>query len=91
MTEKPVKWRVSAIPDAISVETQRASQPYECEFDTEEEANEYKKQVKREGWIACVTPVYVTRATVIRRNKKAEINPFPHFNKEWRLHHGDES
>jgi len=90
MTEEPVAWQVSAQPNPASIQSIKAD-IYTAEFKTKEEAEAHKKMVRREGWVVCVTPVYASRRTVVRRNKKAQTNPYPGFNRDWRVHNDEES
>ena len=81
---EPVGWRVSGIPVSDYAELTQPA-PFEINCKTREEAEHQKQMMKERGWISTVTPIFVTRATVLRRNKKAQVNPFGDFRKDWKL------
>jgi hypothetical protein len=81
---KPVGWRVSGVPASDHAELIKQT-PFEINCKTKEEAEHQKQMMKERGWVATVTPIFVTRATVARRNKKAQVNPFGDFRKDWKL------
>lgn len=86
--DAPVSWKVTAIPPQPEKLDQHKSKsdPYVSTFDTKEKADIYKAELKLKGWLATVTPVFLTpqkrgKLLEARQERAAPLK----FNKDWCL------
>jgi hypothetical protein len=82
--EMPIGWAVTSTmqrPFADGVK-----QPVERkQFNTRDEALRYQHHMKECGWLANVTPVYLSPQRRGKLRAKAQMAPFGDFRQDWKI------
>ena len=83
--DEPTGWRCHLMLSREKV-TGEVFEPYQVDFMTKNEAILYKKTKQVEGWIATVTPIFLSPQQRGKLRKKGQIRTAPPgFNRDWRL------
>ncbi len=84
--DDPIGWRVHLLPPPRDKLDGVRTKPYQVEFKTQDEATAYKRLKQAQGWVASVSPVFLSPQIrgKLRKKSQGRCAP-PDFNHDWRL------
>lgn len=84
--DDPIGWRVHLLPPPRERLDGFKDEPYQVEFKTQDEATAYKRLKQAQGWVASVSPLFLSPQIRGKLPKKSQGRCAPPgFNDEWRL------
>lgn len=88
--DAPIAWRVSAMRPAPYASAHKP-EVEESQCATREAADAYKRELQAQGYVASVAPVFLSPQARGKARAKTQASTAPkQFNRDWRLHGGND-
>jgi hypothetical protein len=84
-TELPIAWEVSGVDGRKFYVDGYKLPRYRKRFPRKAQADQRKVELQEDGWVATVTPVYISKKARSAAARARQSEPLGRFNENWKL------